>query len=249
MRAMMILVVTPCRDDTAGMAQRGEQVFIQGRLHPLPSLSMSATIVCFRQLSTVGGAKVRQRPGRLMCRVLHIFQTVRPAMVKAADTSGRSAAERDLAIRQIVNDAVASTEIVDILSAAGLASPDISILSDAFLAEIGQMEKKNLVLEALRKLLNDEIRSRGRSNLIEIQKFSERLEEAIARYHTSAISTVEQRCLGIPPLVMLTNLFRRRFKSLIRGTHSLDGGSGFWADRCFAGAVLRPATRLHIATA
>lgn len=119
------------------------------------------------------------------------FQTVRAAMVKAADTTGRSAADRDLAIRQIVNEAVASTEIVDILSAAGLASPDISILSDEFLAEVAQMEKKNLALEALRKLLNDEIRSRSRSNVIETRKFSERLEEAIARYHTNAISTVE----------------------------------------------------------
>jgi type I restriction enzyme R subunit len=119
------------------------------------------------------------------------FQTVRAAMVKAADTTGRSAADRDLAIRQIVNEAVASTEIVDILSAAGLASPDISILSDEFLAEVAQMEKKNLALEALRKLLNDEIRSRSRSNVIETRKFSERLEEAIARYHTNAISTAE----------------------------------------------------------
>ena len=119
------------------------------------------------------------------------FQTVRAAMVKAADNTGRSTAERDLAIRQIVNKAVASTEIVDILSAAGLSSPDISILSDEFLAEIGQMKKRNLALEALRKLLNDEIRSRSRSNVIETRRFSERLEEAIARYHTNAVSTVE----------------------------------------------------------
>ncbi len=127
------------------------------------------------------------------------FQTVRAAMVKAADTSGRSAADRDLAIRQIVNGAVASTEIVDILSAAGMSSPDISILSDEFLAEVGQMEKKNLALEALRKLLNDEIRSRSRSNVIETRKFSERLEDAIARYHTNAISTVEvlQTLIGL----------------------------------------------------
>jgi type I restriction enzyme, R subunit len=119
------------------------------------------------------------------------YQTVRAAMVKAADTSGRSTADRDLAIRQIVNGAVASTEIVDILSAAGLSSPDISILSDDFLAEIGHMDKKNLALEALKKLLNDEIRSRSRSNVIETRKFSERLDEAISRYHTNAISTVE----------------------------------------------------------
>ena len=119
------------------------------------------------------------------------FQTVRAAMAKAAESAERSAADRDLAIRQIVNGAVASTEIVDILSAAGLSSPDISILSDEFLAEVGQMAKKNLALEALRKLLNDEIRSRSRSNVIETRKFSERLEAAIARYHTNAISTVE----------------------------------------------------------
>jgi type I restriction enzyme R subunit len=119
------------------------------------------------------------------------FQTVRAAMVKAADTTGRSSVDRDLAIRQIVNEAVASTEIVDILSAAGLSSPDISILSDEFLAEVGQMEKKNLALEALKKLLGDEIRSRSRSNVFETRKFSERLDEAIARYHTNAISTVE----------------------------------------------------------
>ena len=119
------------------------------------------------------------------------FQTVRAAMIKAADTSGRSSAEREFAIRQIVNDAVASTEIIDILSAAGLSAPDISILSDEFLAEVGQMEKKNLALEALRKLLNDEIRSRSRSNVVETRRFSERLEEAIARYHTNAVSTVE----------------------------------------------------------
>lgn len=119
------------------------------------------------------------------------FQTVRASMVKAAGTYGRSAADRDLAIRQIVNAAVASTDIVYILSAAGLSSPDISILSDGFLAEVGQVEKKNLAMEALRKLLNDEARSRSRSNVIETRKFSERPGEAIARYHTNAISTVE----------------------------------------------------------
>lgn len=119
------------------------------------------------------------------------FQTMRAAMVKSSGGAGRISAERDLAIRQIVNDAVASTEIVDILSAAGIAAPDISILSDEFLAEVEGTQKKNLALEALRKLLNDEIRSRTRSNVIETRRFSERLEEAIARYHTNAVSTVE----------------------------------------------------------
>jgi len=99
--------------------------------------------------------------------------------------------DRDFAIQQILNRAVISTEIVDILAAAGITTPDISILSDEFLAEVQQLEKKNLALEALRKLLNDEIRSRSKTNVVETKRFSERLEAAIARYHTNAISTVE----------------------------------------------------------
>ncbi|MCA1381461.1 type I restriction endonuclease subunit R [Bradyrhizobium sp. BRP23] len=119
------------------------------------------------------------------------FQTVRAALVKSADGVGKSTADREFAIQQILDRAVASTEIVDILTAAGIKTPDISILSDEFLAEVQQLEKKNLALEALRKLLNDEIRSRSKTNVVETKRFSERLESAIARYHMNAISTVE----------------------------------------------------------
>ena len=119
------------------------------------------------------------------------FQTVRSAIAKSAPGPGRSSAERDLAVQQIVSRAVVSTEIVDILKAAGLDTPDISILSDDFLAEVQGMEKKNLALEALRKLINGEIRSRSRVNVVQTRAFSDRLEEAIARYHTSAITTAE----------------------------------------------------------
>jgi len=119
------------------------------------------------------------------------FQTVRAALIKSSDSSGKSIAEREFAIQQILDRAVVSTEIVDILAAAGITTPDISILSDEFLAEVQQLEKKNLALEALRKLLNDEIRSRTKTNIVETKRFTERLEAAIARYHTNAISTVE----------------------------------------------------------
>ncbi|WP_182442211.1 type I restriction endonuclease subunit R [Cereibacter sphaeroides] len=119
------------------------------------------------------------------------FQAVRAALVKSAANAGKSAADREFAIQQILDRAVVSTEIVDILAAAGITTPDISILSDEFLAEVLQLEKKNLALEALRKLLNDEIRSRSKANVVETKRFSERLEAAIARYHTNAISTVE----------------------------------------------------------
>ena len=119
------------------------------------------------------------------------FQTVRAALAKSTPGAGKSSAERDLAVQQIVSRAVVSTEIVDILHAAGLETPDISILSDEFLAEVQGMEKKNLALEALRKLLNGEIHSRSRVNVVQSRAFSDRLEDAIARYHTNAITTAE----------------------------------------------------------
>lgn len=119
------------------------------------------------------------------------FQTVRAALAKSAPGAGKSSGERDLAVQQIVSRAVVSTEIVDILAAAGLESPDISILSDEFLAEVQGMEKKNLAIEALRKLINGEVRSQNRVNVVETRAFSERLEEAIARYHSNAITTAE----------------------------------------------------------
>ncbi|EXJ13936.1 type I restriction endonuclease subunit R [Imhoffiella purpurea] len=119
------------------------------------------------------------------------FQTIRAALVKTGVGAGKSSAERDAAIAQIIDRSLVSTEIVDILAAAGLNTPDISILSDDFLAELAQMEKKNLALEALRKLLNDEVRSRTKTNVVQGKQFSERLEDAIARYHTNAITTVE----------------------------------------------------------
>ena len=119
------------------------------------------------------------------------FQTVRAALAKSSPGGKATALERDLAVQQIVSRAVVSTEIVDILSAAGITTPDISILSDEFLAEVQAMDRKNLAAEALQKLIDDEIRSRSRTNVVETRAFSERLERAIARYHTNAITTTQ----------------------------------------------------------
>ncbi|MGO7324195.1 type I restriction endonuclease subunit R [Rhizobium ruizarguesonis] len=119
------------------------------------------------------------------------FQAVRAALVKTTATGKISDRAKSLAVEQLLNQAVANAEIVDILKAAGLDSPDISVLSDQFLADIQKMEKKNLALEALKKLLNGEIKSRSKSNVVEAKTFSRRLEEAVARYHANAISTVE----------------------------------------------------------
>ncbi|WP_430258280.1 type I restriction endonuclease subunit R [Neorhizobium sp. IRS_2294] len=119
------------------------------------------------------------------------FQAVRAALVKTTATGKISDRAKSLAVEQLLNQAVANAEIVDILKAAGLESPDISVLSDQFLADVQKMEKKNLALEALKKLLNGEIKSRSKSNVVEAKTFSRRLEEAVTRYHANAISTVE----------------------------------------------------------
>jgi type I restriction enzyme R subunit len=118
------------------------------------------------------------------------FQTLRAALVKSS-SSGKRVRDREFAVQQLIDQAVVSTDIVDILKAAGLENPDISILSDEFLAEMKQSQTPNLALEALKKLLADKIRSRSQSHVVESRKYSERLSDAIARYHTNAISTVE----------------------------------------------------------
>ena len=119
------------------------------------------------------------------------FQAVRAALVKHAGPDGRSPEELDFAIRQIVSRAVSSDEVVDIFAAAGLKKPDISILSDEFLAEIQGMPQRNLAVEMLRKLLNDEIRTRARKNIIQARRFSEMLEESIRRYQGRAVETAQ----------------------------------------------------------
>lgn len=119
------------------------------------------------------------------------FQAVRVALVKTAISSSLNCQDHELIMQQIVSRAVISTEIIDILSATGIQSHDISILSDEFLNEIQQMKHKNLVLETLKKLLNDGIRSRSKTNIIQTKAFTERLENAVARYHANAISSAE----------------------------------------------------------
>ena len=119
------------------------------------------------------------------------FQAVRAALSKSTATGKLSLADKTMAVQQLIDRAVASAEIIDILKVAGIQSPDISILSEEFLAEIQGMEKKNLALEALKKLLNGEIASRSRTNVVESRTFSKRLEDAVARYHAGALSAVE----------------------------------------------------------
>ncbi len=119
------------------------------------------------------------------------FQAVRAAMVKAPLGEQRTDEELNMAIRQIVSRAVASDEVVDIFAAAGLKKPDISILSEDFLAEIRNMPHRNLAVELLRRLLSGEIRTRSRKNVVQARSFAEMLDQAIRRYQNRAVETAQ----------------------------------------------------------
>lgn len=120
------------------------------------------------------------------------FQAVKARLTKFEPTgSGKSDAEIETAIRQIVDKAVVSEGVIDVFDAAGIKKPDISILSDEFLAEIQGMERRNLALELLKKLLNDEIRTRTRKNLMQSRKLSEMLEGAIRKYQNNLLTSAQ----------------------------------------------------------
>ncbi len=120
------------------------------------------------------------------------FQAVKARLVKFDSTgSGRTDEEMETAIRQVIDQALVSDQVVDIYDAAGLKKPDISILSDEFLLEIKGMEHKNVALEVLKKLLNDEIKARTKMNLVQGKKLEEMLEDALRRYHNKAITSAQ----------------------------------------------------------
>jgi type I restriction enzyme R subunit len=126
---------------------------------------------------------------------LSFFQAIKARISKLRESNKkRSDEEVETAIRQIISDALISTEVVDIFQAAGLQNPEISglnILSDEFMAELKDMPRKNLALELLRRLLNDEIKQRSQRNIIQGKKFSEMLADAIKRYQNNAITAAE----------------------------------------------------------
>lgn len=119
------------------------------------------------------------------------FQAVRAALIKRAPLDARPEEELDHAIRQIVSRAVVPEGVVDLFEAAGLRKPDISVLSDEFLAEVQGMPQKNLAVEVLRKLLQGEIRARRRRNVVQARSFAEMLEQAVRRYQSRAIDAVQ----------------------------------------------------------
>jgi type I restriction enzyme R subunit len=119
------------------------------------------------------------------------FQAVKAALAKKRG-EGKSTDILDHAVRQLVAKAIAPEgEIIDVFSAAGLKQPDISILSDQFLAEVRGLKYKNVAAELLAKLLGEEIRARSKRNLVQSREFSEMLKKTLNAYHNRAIATQE----------------------------------------------------------
>lgn len=119
------------------------------------------------------------------------FQAVRAVLTKNETGKLKTDEDLDHAIRQIISNAMVSDGVVDIFAAAGLKKPDISILSDEFLAEVRGMPRRNLAVELLQKLLKGEIRTRAKRNVVQGRVFSEMLEQSLRRYQNRAIETAK----------------------------------------------------------
>lgn len=120
------------------------------------------------------------------------FQAVKARLAKFDITgAGRSNEEIETTIRQVIDKALVSEKVVDIFDAAGIKKPEISILSDDFLMELRGMERKNVALEVLKKLLNDELKTRARKNLVQSKTLMEMLENAIKRYQNNILTAAE----------------------------------------------------------
>jgi type I restriction enzyme R subunit len=120
------------------------------------------------------------------------FQAVKSRLVKFEGTgTGKSDIEIETAIKQIVDEALTYDKVIDIFDAAGIKKPDISILSDDFLLEVKGMKHQNLSLELLKKVLNNEIKTRARTNLVKSRALLEMLESSIKRYQNNLLSTAE----------------------------------------------------------
>lgn len=123
---------------------------------------------------------------------ISFFQAVKARLAKFDSVGpGKTDEEIETTIRQVIDQALVSDQVIDVFDAAGIKKPDISILSDDFLMELKDMQHKNVALEVLKKLLNDEIKSRTKTNLVQSKKLLEMLEQSINRYHNKILTAAE----------------------------------------------------------
>ncbi len=143
-------------------------------------------------LNKAAGIAIHLEQARGMVAEVAYFQDVQKNLAKyTTGGSGKTKEELDSAVRQIVSGAVSSDEVIDIFGATGLQKPDISILSDDFLEKVRVDKNQNLQLEVLKKLLNDEIKTQSRQNVVQAQRFSEMLGKTLLRYQNRTIETAE----------------------------------------------------------
>ena len=148
-------------------------------------------VTAVRELSQAFALAVPHPETRRIRDDVAFFQAVQSVLVKRAAAEARPEEELDHAVRQLVSRAVASEGVVDIFAAAGLDKPDISILSDEFLAEVRGMPHRNLAVELLQKLLKGELTTRRRKNLVQARSFAGMLEETLRRYQNRAIAAAQ----------------------------------------------------------
>jgi type I restriction enzyme R subunit len=150
-----------------------------------------------RELSTAFALAVPRPETEAIAPHLAFFQRVvamiRKRLADDADNGAGRGRQRDVdaAVRQVIGGAVDADDVIDLFAAAGLAEARLDILGDEFLARVAALDQKNLALETLRKLLNDQIRITERTNIVQSRRFREALEDAMLRYTNNAISTAE----------------------------------------------------------
>jgi type I restriction enzyme R subunit len=199
--ALMIEKVEVCRglfhgfDWTpwvAGTAQQRLSVLPAAQEHVLAQQDGKARLLrAVTELSHAFALAVPHAEALAIRDEVGFYQAVRAVLAKGTPGERRTDEELEHAIRQIVSQAIVSDEVVDIFAAAGLKKPDISILSDEFLAEVRGMPQRNLAVELLQKLLKGEIRTRRRHNVVQARSFAELLEQAIRKYQNRAIETAQ----------------------------------------------------------
>ena len=123
---------------------------------------------------------------------ISLFQAVKARLVKFESSSGgKTDEEVETTIRQVIDKALVTEQVIDIFDASGIKKPDISILDEEFLLEVKGMKHKNIALEVLKKLLNDEIKTRQKINLVQSKSLMEMLENSIKKYHNKIITAAE----------------------------------------------------------
>jgi type I restriction enzyme R subunit len=189
--AQTLLEGAPWRDFFAGDPVKRLTILKQCLEHVLASSHRDEFVKTAIELETAyalsaGDERVTARRDEIA-----LVAAIRANLVKytIGTGRGRDSIERD--IRQLLSRAVMADGILDVFKATGLDQPDLAVLSDEFLAEIGQTKEKHLAVETLRRLLADEIKARSRSNIVQASKLSDRLDETLRRYHNRAVDSLQ----------------------------------------------------------